>query len=310
VDPPLSGAQPSGRRAVLKSRSLARGERQSREEEMRIWPGFAMATSILIATTQLFGQSDQASKSFEVATVKRLLQPSPGSNTGGGPGYSDPSRWWRSNVTLASLLVEAFRIQGHAIVGPDWLRSTRYEIIAKVPPGASRDDVPLMLQRLLAERFGLTFHREQKEMTGYALVTGRNGPKLKPSSGSPASIPGREGFEDLSEGVAPGVIHVDSVGSVHRLAAGAMSMAQFADYLAGQNDLPVIDLTELRGKYDIVLYYSKPLPISADPAATPADNRFDLLSALREQLGLELQTRKVRADLLVIDRIEQTPSTN
>jgi uncharacterized protein (TIGR03435 family) len=213
---------------------------------------------------------------------------------------------------MASLLVQAFQIQGYAIVGPDWLfnGSTRYEIVATVPNGANRADIPFMLQRLIAERFGLTFHREQKDMPGYALVTARNGPKLKASSGSPAPIPGRDGFPDLLEGIAPGVINVDSVGSVHRLAAGAMSVAQFADYLAAQTDSPVIDFTELRDQYDIVLYYSKPLPVSANPPATTGDNAIDLLSALREQLGLELQRRKVPVNLLVIDHIEQTPSPN
>jgi uncharacterized protein (TIGR03435 family) len=97
---------------------------------------------------------------------------------------------------------------------------------------------------------------------------------------------------------------------VRRLAAGAMSMAQFADYLASEGDLPVVDRTDLAGKFNIVLFSSRPLPVSANPAATPADNRFDLLTALREQLGLELQTRKVRVDLLVIDHIEQTPAPN
>lgn len=264
----------------------------------------------LVAATQLYGQADGPSKSFDAASVKRLLQPSSSTSSGGGPGTSDPGRWWRSNVTLGSLLVQAFNIQGHAIAGPDWLNSTRYEIVAKVPAGASREDVRLMLQKLIAERFGLTFHREQKEMTGQALVTAKNGPKLNASSDSPAAIHGRDGFEDLPQGVAPGVIRVDSVGSVRRVAAGAMSMAQFADYLAGQSDFPVVDLTELRGKYDIVLYYSRPLPISATPPTTPVENRIELVSALREQLGLELQTRKVRVDLLVIDHIEQTPSAN
>jgi uncharacterized protein (TIGR03435 family) len=254
--------------------------------------------------------SAKESKSFEVASAKRLLQPSPSVSTGGGPGTSDPGRFWRSNVTMASLLVEAFQIQGHAIVGPDWLVSTRYELSAKVPAGAKRDDVPLMLQRLLTERFGLKFHREQKEMPGYALMVGRNGPKLKSSSGAPTPIPGQDGFPAVPEGIAPGVINVESVGVVHRLSAGAMSIADFADYLAAQTDLAVIDLTEMPGKYDIVFYYSKPLPISANAAAAPADNRFDLLSALREQLGLELQRRKVRAVLLIIDHIEQTPSPN
>jgi uncharacterized protein (TIGR03435 family) len=277
---------------------------------MRIWPGIAVLTPVLVAATQLYGQSDAASKSFDVASVKRLVQPGQGSSSGGGPGTSDPGRWWRSNVTLSSLLVQAFRIQGYAIVGPDWLRSTRYEIEAKVPARANRDDVPLMLRRLITDRFGMTFHREQKDVPGYALVTGRNGPILKSSSDSPKPIPGRNGFPDLAEGVAPGVINVESLDSVRRFTAGAMSMAQFADYLAAQTGTPVNDFTELRGQYDIVLYFSKPLPISANPAATPADDRFELLSALREQLGLELQPRKVRADLFVIDHIEQTPSAN
>jgi uncharacterized protein (TIGR03435 family) len=251
--------------------------------------------------------SAKEGKSFEVASVKRLVEPSVSVSTGGGPGTPDPGRWWRSNVTLASLLVEAFHVQGHAIVGPDWLRSSsqpRYEVMAKIPAGASRDDVLLMLQKLLTERFGLTFHREQKEMPAYALVTGRNGPKLTPATDSPARVAGRGGFPDLPAGVAPGVIQVDGVGHLHRLAAGAMSMGQFADYLAGQSDLPVVDLTDLRGKYDIVLYYSR------NAQAIPADDGPELPTALREQLGLELQTRKARVDILVIDHIEQEPSAN
>jgi uncharacterized protein (TIGR03435 family) len=167
-----------------------------------------------------------------------------------------------------------------------------------------------MMQRLLAERFGLKFHREQKEMPAYALVTARNGPKLKPSTDTPAPVPHRNGYPDLSEGVAPGVIHVDSAGLVRRFAAGSMSMAEFVDYLAAQSDLPVVDLTELPGKYDIVLYYARPVPLSANSPAPPADNGPDLLSALREQLGLELHTRKTQVDVLVIDHVAQTPSAN
>jgi uncharacterized protein (TIGR03435 family) len=276
---------------------------------MRIWPGSAVSTSILAAAMQLYGQSDQASKSFEVASVKRLLQESESRSTGGGPGTSDPGRWWRSNVTLASLLVEAFQIQGNAIAGPDWLRSTRYEIVAKVPAGATRDDVPLMLQRLLTERFGLKYRREEKEMPAYALVIGKNGPKLRLSTASPAPIPHRDGYPDLPEGVAPGAMKIDSVGYLRRFVAGAMSMAQFADYLAAQSDLPVIDRTELSGRYEVVLYYLKP-SMAGNPAVSPDENRFDLPTALREQLGLDLQKAKKRVDLLVVDHIEQTPSAN
>lgn len=261
---------------------------------MRIW-------TIVFAATLLSGQS------FDIASVKRLPQPADGTSSGGGPGTQDPGRWWRYNVTLGSLLVQAFPIQGHAIVGPDWLTSTRYDIVATVPAGAQREDIPLMIQRLLAERFALQFHREKKEMPGYALVTSRDGPKLKPAGANPAAIPGRNGFSDIPEGIAAGVIKVDSVGTVRRISAGAMSLPQFADYLAGQNDFLIMDLTELPGTYDIVFYYARPRPLFAE---TPPDNTFDLRTALRDQLGLELQTRKIPVDLLVIDHIEQTPTAN
>jgi uncharacterized protein (TIGR03435 family) len=147
-------------------------------------------------------------------------------------------------------------------------------------------------------------------MSAYALVTGRNAPKLKPSTANPAPIPARDGFPDLPQGVAADAISIDSAGLVRRLAAGAMSMPQLADYLAAQSDLPVIDATELPGKYDIVLYYSRPRPASTSSSATPPDNGLDLTSAIREQLGLELHTRKLRVSLLVVDHIEQTPSPN
>src|SRR5213080_713725 len=109
----------------------------------------AVTTPIGVGVVAIRAQSaaPKERKSFEVASVKRLLQPSSSTSTGGGPGSSDPGRWWRSNVTMASLLVQAFHIQGHAIVGPDWLSSSagpRYEIVARVPAGANRDDIPLM----------------------------------------------------------------------------------------------------------------------------------------------------------------------
>ncbi len=275
---------------------------------MRVLRGIAASTCVLIAAG-LYGQSDLQLKSFEVASVKRFTQPSPSVSRGGGPGTPDPGRWLRSNVSLMSLLVEAFQIQGYALIGPDWLRSERYEIVATVPAGTKRDDIPAMVQRLIVERFGLKFHREEREVAGYGLVVGKNGPKLKPSTGMLSPIPARNGFASRPEGIAPGVIDVESAGSVRRLSAGAMSMAQLADYLSAQIDSPVIDATELRDKYDVVLYFSKPLPVSASPQGS-AENAFDLPAALREQLGLELRARKVRANLLVIDHIDPTPTAN
>ena len=268
---------------------------------------FALACSIAVP---MHAASEQAAKSFEVASVKQLLEPSERVSTGGGPGTTDPGRWWRSNVTLASILVQAFHVQGHTLVGPDWLTSTRYAIEARVPPGATREDVRMMVQTLLAERFGLKFHRERRVMPVWALVVAKGGPKLKASAASPASIPGRGGFPELPEGVAPGVMKIDSAGFVHRVAAGAMPMSWLADYLAGQSDLPVVDLTELPGTYDIVLYYTRQPAGSTHSPVVASENDLDLRSALREQLGLELRAQKAPLDVLVIDHIEQTPLPN
>jgi len=167
------------------------------------------SVSTVVLAVAACGQSVQLAPTFEVASVKLLPPPISGSvMTGGGPGTSDPIRLTRSNVTLASILVEAFQIQGRLITGPDWLTSARYEIIAVVPSGSTRDDVPRMLQGLLAQRFGLTFHRERKDAPGFALVVGKNGPKLKLSGTDPVPIPSRDGFPNLPDGIAPGVIKI------------------------------------------------------------------------------------------------------
>jgi uncharacterized protein (TIGR03435 family) len=180
------------------------------------------------------------------------------------------------------------------------------------PPGATRDDIPLMLQRLLADRFALIFHRERRDTPAYALVVRKNGTKLSPSVGSAIPIQGRDGFPSLPDGAPSGTIKVDSVGTTRRLVAGAMSMTKLADYLAGQMDLPVADMTQLTGNYDIVLYYSRQTPESAASSliAPPAGSAPDIASALREQLGLELQARTIALDHLIVDHIEKTPAPN
>jgi uncharacterized protein (TIGR03435 family) len=279
---------------------------------MRNWQGVAISIIVLAFEPQaLWGQAERSAPAFEVASVKRLPPPISGRvMTGGGPGTPDPNRLTRSNVTLGSVIMEAFAVQGRLIAGPEWLSSERYEIIANIPPGSTRSDIPLMLQGLLVQRFGLQFHREQKSIKGYALAVGRNGVKIKLSTNSPAPISGRDGFPDLPEGIARGAIKIDSVGAMRRTAAGAMSMPKLADYLAGQLDVPVTDSTQLSGNYDIVLYYTKTQLTTKSPAVPSGDTGPDLTSAVKDQLGLELRAQAVTVDQLVVDRINKTPSPN
>src|SRR5271154_7259431 len=99
----------------------------------------------------------------------------------GGPGTADPERLTYTNIALKTILLRAYGVLNYRLSGPDWLNSARFNIVAKVPPGATKEQLTLMLQNLVVERFNLTFHHETKETLVYELTAGKNGPKLKES---------------------------------------------------------------------------------------------------------------------------------
>src|ERR1039457_5492305 len=99
----------------------------------------------------------------------------------GGPGTPDPGQLTYTNVSLKNILTNAYNVKGYQLSGPKWLDSERFDITAKIPMGATKEQFQLMLQNLLAERFKLTLHHETKELPMYALVVGKGGSKLKES---------------------------------------------------------------------------------------------------------------------------------
>src|SRR5579872_6755710 len=133
----------------------------------------------LLFSLAAFGQP-----AFEAASVKPAVIPAGAaarSRMTGGPDTNEPGQITYSNVTLASVLLRAYDVKAYQVAGPDWLSSQRYDIAAKIPPGATRKQFQLMLQRLLAERFHLALHHETRELHGFDLIVGKNGPKLKPA---------------------------------------------------------------------------------------------------------------------------------
>jgi uncharacterized protein (TIGR03435 family) len=139
----------------------------------------------LLTAGMLFSQTTPAPPAFEVASVKPAPPPTEGKfmvQMGGDPGMVD-----YKNVSLKTLIARAYEMKDYQVSGPDWLDSARFDVVAKIPPNTSPGQVPMMLQTLLAERFKLTAHREQKVMPAYAMVVGKNGPKLKPLEGEPAA---------------------------------------------------------------------------------------------------------------------------
>jgi uncharacterized protein (TIGR03435 family) len=176
-------------------------------------------------------------------------------------------------MSLADLIRAAYRVKPYQISGPDWMREQRFDIVAKLPDGASPDQVPEMLQALLAERFSLKVHRESKEHSVYALVVGKNGPKLKESAPGADAPPGdapnggiaidtpkgqirvaNGGRGALITGGPSGAtrVSVGQGGTMH-FEASKMTTAGLADMLSPFLDRPVEDMTELKGTYQVSL---------------------------------------------------------
>jgi uncharacterized protein (TIGR03435 family) len=121
-------------------------------------------------------------QTFEVVSVKGA-PPYDGRGmrvaNSGGPGSKDPTRWTAENMSLSNLVSLAYRLNHYQLNAPSWLDAERYNIEARVPEGAKKEDMAVMVRHLLEERFKVAVHREQKEVAGYNLVVAKNGPKFK-----------------------------------------------------------------------------------------------------------------------------------
>jgi uncharacterized protein (TIGR03435 family) len=254
----------------------------------------AWLCSLAHAQSTVSAQPAETKLEFEAASVKPSAPPAgrgairPGPQ--GGPGSGDPGRLTYSFSTISDLIVDAYSVKRSQISGgPNWLDSERFDIVAKVPEGATKEQVKAMLQNLLAERFKLTLHRETKELPMYALVVGSKGPKLKVSAvndAPPATAfqpkaggrgeaeaqavepppPGRPSIRDLKIGPdgcpeMPGEAAGRAVNFMMMTPNGECmiskgeTMEGLAAKLSNGLDRPVIDQTGLKGKYDFKLRY-------------------------------------------------------
>jgi uncharacterized protein (TIGR03435 family) len=286
---------------------------------------------------------------FEVASIK----PSAMGGRGvikvdpGGPGNGDPGRVTYNLVTIRDLMVDAYGVKRYQISGgPNWLDSERFDVVAKVPEGATKEQVKVMLQNLLAERFRLTLHRETKELAVYALVSGAKGPKLKEST---VSEPAASSPPPLSPGLEKGGMKIgpDGCPETAAMAAGragnfmmmtpngvclisnGQTMEGLARQLSNRFDRPVIDETGLQGTYDLRLRFDPssmpggrgdtvrmkdgPGPAGGDPAeriGADVEAPPSIFDAIQKQLGLKLEAKKGPVDLVVIDHVEKKPTEN
>ena len=139
-------------------------------------------TAFILLARVARAQVTEAPLSFEVVTVKPSRVVSNGSYiTGGGPGTADPGRFSIRYASLRVLLLRALDVKNYQLSGPDWLDSEAFDIVTKVPLGATKEQLDIMIKSLLVERFQLAYHHEVKEMPVYELLVGKEGSKLRAS---------------------------------------------------------------------------------------------------------------------------------
>jgi len=314
------------------------------------------ATGILLFFANSAGaQNDAPPTEFEVASIKPFVRPTPGAGRAmvfggrrGGPGNGDPGQIDWNGATVKNMIMTAYGVKNYQVSGPSWLDEDRYTIAAKVPAGATKEQVPLMWQNLLADRFGLKVHRETREIPIYEVTVAKNGPKLKESDpeppppkvapdGPPPPPLGRlkmdaDGCPEFPGG--RGGTSMMMMPGRFRMCAKDMTIANLAQMLTNQLSRPVIDKTGLTGKYDFKLEFEPEGQAammmgpggrggiaSAAQSGPPAEGGAPgpgmntepappITEAFQKQLGLKMEARKAPADIVVVDKIERSPVDN
>ena len=263
---------------------------------------------LLIACGAALAQQAQ-NPQFEVASVKPAA-PSPMNQIRTNLS-ADGAMLRYTNVSLKDLIRVAYRVKDFQVEGPDWLDSTRFDITAKLPAGASEKEIPEMLQSLLASRFHLSLHGETKAHAIYALVVAKGGPRLKPAENQMAG-----------SGVphAASTMQMDASG-MHLKATA--TLASLGEMIARFSERPVVDMTGIQGLYDFDLVFSpetlRGVPVGG-PGGPPAgvsegsmpgasDGPGSIFDSV-DRYGLKLEARKAPMEILVVDHMEKTPTEN
>jgi uncharacterized protein (TIGR03435 family) len=237
---------------------------------------------------------------FEVSTIKPSRPDAPGSSILVGRGGTN--LFTTTNTTLSDLIIFAYGVHGRQVIGgPSWMESEKYDLTGKPDqPGIPNvTQLRTMVQKLLEERFELTFHREKKELSVYAITLAKSGSKLAKSDPDAGSLPGFGGR-------GPGNIGVQN-----------STMAEFAGFLQSRIlERPVVDQTGLPDRYNFTLKWTPDTaqlaqagPNAPAPPPLAADAPPDLFAAFQQQLGLKLESTRAPVEVMVIDKV-QKPTEN
>ena len=250
-----------------------------------------MKTAIAAIAALLLAQAP--ARHFDVASVKVNNNIKEGTTR-----RDEPQGLTYLNITLGEFIRLAYGVRSYQIAGPDWVTSnassTRFDIVAKASAPMTEQELHAALGPLLAERFHLTFHRETRTLPVYLLVVDKGGPKFKEGDGGESSV-----MPDRASG---GVRYAN-----YPMAALAATLS-----VMPTTGRPVLDRTGLTGKYTFTAnLFDIPGGLSiGDQKSAIARSDTPAFTGLREQLGLRLEPDRAPIDLLVIDNVDRTPTSD
>ena len=274
-----------------------------------------ICTTMALICANLYGQNLPARLQFEVASVKPSASGRPAMmremrRNNRRPGVipmPDPGRIRLEDWALLDLIAAAHRVRASQVSGPAWLADQGFDIEAKLPEATKKEQLNEMLQSLLEERFGLKVHRETQTKTGFALVVGKNGPKLKPEEPPPSrDLSPEERQANASERLAAAMKRMQENRQSDTPLEGlttsswtSITTEELAARLVRLVEAPVVDETGLPGKYSVSIETWK----NAD---VPGGTIFDAV----EKLGLKLERRKITLETVVVDQVSKMPTAN
>jgi len=267
-----------------------------------------MSLALLSALTDAgVAQQPASTPAFEAASVK----PSTTSNTAWSVSYTADSLR-AANATLSALIQSAYGIRQDRLVGgPNWVRTTRFDVNGKAAQALPREQLRLMAQRLLENRFGVVLTREQREQEVYALRllrdNGRMGPDLRRAADDCLGEAGGGGVPPTQPTRAT---PKSSTGAGPTLSGWCATIRSLAEGLSRSLGVEVVDQTGLQGRWDFVLAYTGLAP-SLSPAVDPAQTNLPtVFTAIEEQLGLTLERNARGSVEYVIIAAAHAPTEN
>ena len=266
----------------------------------------AIAAVLVLSGEMLIGQTLASKLKFEAVSVKPTSETVFSLMRSGRPtGRVDDAQAVYGSIQMSALVQNAFEMPSSQIIGPEWMGDARYEISAKLPQGSTQTQIPEMLQAMLADRFQMKIHHEQRLLLVYFLAPGNASLKIKPTVPGDATLPGcdaqRGGMwvcRNVTMEVFVKLMPVDHGGPNPASASESWAL-----------DRPLVDKTGLRGAYDLTMQ----MGVTGGGRRGGAPDEPIIVSTTADALkavGFALQPGKAPFDFLIIEKLERTPTQN